>query len=378
MVGLLTLDSKIYNYGGFLQEMALQDAIKELGYECEIIDYDINQEVYTFSLKRGLKNLSYRKIKNKFLKRKELAISEEVAAAIAMRKHAIDLYRDSNLYLSKKIIRAELYNLTSKYNQLVCGSDQIWNPDYNIPSFFLNFGTSECNKIIYAASIGRNYLTRHEKNVYEKYLKYPDYISVREKSAQSIISKLTEKTIELVLDPTLLHTKKYWLEKANNSSFEYKDYIFCYFLNLTDEKIKAACDFAKKNKYTIITIPYLHNRYENDSERLCGKMLSNVNPADFLKLIMDADVILTDSFHATVFSIMFEKDFWCFKRDVGMYNMNTRLHTLLEYVSLEERMIEVSDLKNKVCMKNTKISFKKLDEQRQYSRKFLKDALSLN
>ena len=65
MVGLLTLDSRIYNYGGFLQEMALQDAIKGLGYECEIIDYEVSQEFNTFSLKRGIKNFSFDKIKGR-------------------------------------------------------------------------------------------------------------------------------------------------------------------------------------------------------------------------------------------------------------------------------------------------------------------------
>ena len=70
MVGLLTLDSRIYNYGGFLQEMALQDAINSLGYECEIIDYEVSQEFNTFSLKRGIKNFSFDKIKKKLTKEK--------------------------------------------------------------------------------------------------------------------------------------------------------------------------------------------------------------------------------------------------------------------------------------------------------------------
>ena len=68
MVGLLTLDSRIYNYGGFLQEMALQDAINSLGYECEIIDYEVSQELNTFSLKRGIKNFSFDNIKKKLTK----------------------------------------------------------------------------------------------------------------------------------------------------------------------------------------------------------------------------------------------------------------------------------------------------------------------
>lgn len=375
MVGLLTLDSRIYNYGGFLQEMALQDAIKGLGYECEVIDYDVSQEYNTFSLKRGVENFSFEKLKGKFIKERTVLCPNSVADSIAERKRAFDRYRAETIGLSQKMDYEALHDKNLSYDQLVCGSDQIWNPDYNIPSFFLNFGRSGCKRIIYAASIGKDHLSRHENKTYEKLLKYPNCVSVREESAQNIISKLTNKKVELVLDPTLLHQLEYWNEKANGSSLEYRDYIFCYFLNLTDEKVDAANDFARKNGSEIIAIPYLHNEAEEYSTKLKGTLVSAISPADFLNLIRNAKVVLTDSFHATVFSIIFQKEFWCFGRNAGVYSMNTRLHTLLGYVGMRDRMITPNELKNKVYNEHISINLDYLKNKQEESLAFLRNAL---
>lgn len=375
MVGLLTLDPRIYNYGGFLQEMALQDVIKELGYDCEIIDYDVSQEYNTFSLKRGIGNLTFEKLKRKFLKERAVPQSKADAELIAERKNAFDVYRADRINLSNKMRYDDLHNNSLPYDRLVCGSDQIWNPDYNIPAFFLNFGKENCKKIIYAASIGKESLSWRENKAYAKLLRFPDYVSVREKSAQNIISKLTDKKIELVLDPTLLHSQKYWMEKADDSSLKYENYIFCYFLNMTDEKVNAANDFAKRNGFEIIAIPYLHNEPERYSCKLNGTLVSTIGPADFVNLIRNAEVILTDSFHATVFSVLFQKIFWCFGRNTGAHNMNTRLHTLLGYVGLQDRIITPNELKNEACNEHIGINMDNLKEKQKESLEFLKEAL---
>lgn len=377
MVGLLTLDSRMYNYGGFLQEMALQDAIKSLGYECEIIDYDVSQEFNTFSLKRGIKNFLFKKIKKKLIKEKTIPLSDYVSDLVEKRKNVFDEYRADNLVLSRKMSSSDLSSVDLPYEQIVCGSDQIWNPDYNIPAFFLNFGRKGCRRVIYAASIGKDHLSRHQKKIYSKLLEFPDYISVREDSAQKLISNITETDVKLVLDPTLLHRQEYWMEKADDSSLNYRNYIFCYFLNLTDEKVRAANDFAEKNNCEIIAIPYLHNEMEEYSEKLNGKLFSEVNPADFLNLIRNAEAIITDSFHAIVFSIIFQKDFWCFGRNAGTYSMNTRLHTLLSYVEMQDRMIAPEDLKNRTHNTYVNIDLSNLKIKQKESITFLSNALEI-
>ena len=183
--------------------------------------------------------------------------------------------------------------------------------------------------------------------------------------------------MELVLDPTLLHQQEYWVKKADDSSLNYKNYIFCYFLNLTDEKVKSANEFARRNNCEIIAIPYLHNEMEEYSEKLEGKLLSEVNPADFLNLIRNAEAVITDSFHATVFSIVFQKKFWCFGRNAGTYNMNTRLHTLLGYVEMQDRMISPEDLKNKTHCIQMNIDLHNLEKKQKESIAFLSNALEI-
>ena len=102
-----------------------------------------------------------------------------------------------------------------------------------------------------------------------------------------------------------------------------------------------------------------------------------MNPADFLNLIRDAEAVITDSFHATVFSIIFQKDFWCFGRNVGTYSMNTRLHTLLSYVEMEDRMIAPDDLKNKTHCTHIDIDFHNLKMKQEESIAFLSNALEM-
>ena len=181
--------------------------------------------------------------------------------------------------------------------------------------------------------------------------------------------------MELVLDPTLLHKQEYWMEKADDSSLNYKKYIFFYFLDINDKKVKSVNDFAKKNNFEIIAIPYLHNEMEEYSEKLNGKLISEVNPADFLNLIRNAEAVITDSFHATVFSIIFKKDFWCFGRNVGTYSMDTRLHTLLGYVEMQDRMIAPSDLNDKTHCTDVDIDLQNLKIKQNKSIAFLSNAL---
>ena len=368
-VGIISIHYGV-NFGSALQAIALSQYLKQ-NFEFECVDV-INYIPKRFKRISRLKNISGYGAKyfmhglirmSRFEKTNKKYIS----------------YLKENTSVSKPIYSMEKAKTEfGDYDYLIAGSDQIWNPDYNIPAFFLNFGRKDCRKIIYAASIGKGQLSCLEKKTYSKLLEFPDYISVREDSAQKLISSITEKNVELVLDPTLLHQQEYWMKKADDSSLNHRNYIFCYFLNLTDEKVKSANDFAKKNNCEVIAIPYLHNEVEKYTEKLEGKLLSEVNPADFLNLIRNAEAVITDSFHATVFSIIFQKDFWCFGRNAGTYNMNTRLHTLLGYVEMQDRLIEPDDLKNKMHCTHVDIDLHNLKIEQKESIAFLSNALEIS
>ena len=375
-VGLMTLSPKTYNYGGFLQELALQDTIMDMGAQCEIVNYAPENELTTFSAKRNIKYLTlgkvYEKVTGVLCKK---PVTEMERENIRLRMKAFDDYRKISLRLSEPISYAQLYGRELPYDAIVCGSDQIWNPDFNIPSFFLGFARENQKRIIYAASIGKTKLTALQKHVYSKMLRNLDHISVREQSAEQMVSELTDKPVKLVLDPTLLRDRKYWEEKANASKKEYNKYIFCYFLELSQEKVDAARKFAQKYGCKIVAIPnLLHGQEKKLKENWADVLDANVGPADFLKLIEEADCVLTDSYHACVFSLVFQKAFWVFGRQAGFYNMNTRIHTLLDYYDARHKLIQPHELEDMPCG-DAVSSGKRIDEMRELSLVYLKNAL---
>ena len=342
-IGLLTLDSHIYNYGGALQEYALLTVLKSFG-DAEIIDYDLTSELYTFSAKRSLKYLTLEKVAEKAFGRLKGKTSgaEDVSQFVRARKQKFDEFRSTHMALSERYVCADLEKLDAGYDAIVCGSDQIWNPDYNVPSFFLNFA-DHAKKIIYAASIGKSDLREYQKKIYGSYIDRIDFASVRESSAKKLLEDYTDTKLSVVVDPTLLLERAEWLTVAE-PVLGLDAYIFCYFLQPTKEKINAATEFAKKHHKTLVSIPYLHHAYDEFTDLIPGIKLSEIGPAEFLGMILHADTILTDSFHATVFSILFGRPFWTFGRVSGKYNMNTRLDTLLAYFDLQEKMILPKEL----------------------------------
>ncbi|MBQ3257697.1 MAG: polysaccharide pyruvyl transferase family protein [Oscillospiraceae bacterium] len=358
-----------------MQELAMQDALVHVADDCEIINYSPAQEMYTFEGESFLEKLTLKRVIKKIRNIVQSAsVKEKVAVVDKIRKQSIDSYRDTQLYLSASINYETLHGEGLPYDTIVCGSDQIWNPDYNIPSYFLRFAKEDQRKVIYAASIGKDSLTKLQLNTYAELMKGLDYISVREHSAKEILQPVAEQPITVVLDPTLLHSREYWEGKASESTKSYKNYVFCYFLDMTEEKVKAAKDYAEKRGCELIQIPYIHGRYDYLCEKLGGIMDSDVNPADFLKLIWDAECVLTDSFHAAVFSLLFQKEFWVFGRMAGNYNMNTRLDTLLSYFGAEVRMIRPCDLVHKPY-EPLKVSEDVLAPMREISFNYLKKAL---
>lgn len=371
-VGLLTLDSRVYNYGGILQEYALWKSIEDMGYSCEIIDYDLTSEVYTFSIKRSILNLSLKKILDKVgkIKKKEKE-SIDITGIITNRKKLFDDFR-SNMKYSNRMSYSDLFELQKSYSSVVCGSDQIWNPDYNVPSFFLTFVNKPTKAVIYAASIGKALLTGHQLLVYKNLMKSIDFISVREKSAQQLLKGYTDKKIELVLDPTLLLSRDTWILFANQVNGMKDKYVFCYFLENNSEKREPACQYAKENNLQLIAIPYLHGSYSEIDSNMSNEEL-DIGPKEFLNLIFNAECVLTDSFHACVFSIIFDIKFRVFGRQSGNYNMNTRVETLLSYFDLNDCLIEPSDLKMNISkLKKSEKEFLKLKE---CSLRYLRDAL---
>lgn len=375
-IGLLTLDSRSYNYGGLLQEYALQQAIIALGYECEVLDYDHNSEYGMFSYKRSLRYLTPVKIINRLSKKKkqDKTKTKEVAEIINLRHKRFDDFRKE--YMSFSVRLKDLSSLN--YDGYVCGSDQIWNPGQSRPSFFLDFVDDMDRKTIYAASISRNKLKKEEKRVYKKYLTKLRNVSVREERAKELVeeivggSSLNGKEVKVVLDPTLLIDRTNWIEIAGREPRIKGKYIFCYFLGIDGAKRRAAKEFAEDMK--IISLPYLLGIYNPLDDGFSNDPFP-VGPSEFLNLILHAEYVLTDSFHASVFSILFNKRFRVFGRNSAGGNMNSRLETLLGYIDHGEYLIDTDKLGSSGIETADHYDFSKIERGKEMSIMWLRDSI---
>lgn len=371
-VGLLTLDARNNNYGGLLQEYALFRELVNLGYQVEVIDYDTSSEPNTFSYKRDLRFLTVDKMIKKIQKR---VLKRKVVESTIPNKLSRDLFskfRDQYITFSEKCTYVDLNELNNRYDGFVCGSDQIWNPSYNIPSFFLNFVIGN-NKVIYGASLGVSTISPMERKVYKGLLQDLKSISVREKEAREIIASLTDKKVEIVLDPTMILDRGDWMQFVREDKTR-EPYIFCYLLGIDSVKAEATKEFAKKTGCQIVSVPFENCIF---SEDYFPTFDQGMGPIEFLNLIYNAQFVLTDSFHASVFSIIFDKDFRVFSRVVGKVNMNDRLYTLLDWIDRKDLFIHPDGLEKVSVNDSITYDYSKIEKERIKSIQWLKNALEI-
>lgn len=319
-VGILTFH-RTTNYGAVLQAYALQKTISSLGYDVEIIDYN-NIDIYSYSDYR----IFYGKLPFKTRIGKVIRYPQNKRIA-----KKFELFRNKWMNLSDECNSHEqLQTIEDKYDMVVCGSDQVWNP-FAIHSDFNAFLLSNVKgkRISYAASAGNVSLWTKFLKVYWTYLHQFDSISVRESEMLQPTENLSQKKVTLVLDPTLLLNEKIWenLEEPLENNIQEKKYILVYYLG----KNKAmTCAIKTLQKQTGLPVVLLGRKIEG-VQSICIP----AGPGQFLTLFHNAKYVLTSSFHGTVFSILYRKPFLVF----GNGSYNSRMDTLLSALKLENRMI---------------------------------------
>lgn len=335
-VGLVPLLYNEYNYGGVLQFYALQRILKSNNIECDIIFFNNDEKAFCLELpvrKKILLNIKialYKIIYGKHSVTEKNIIEEN----IKKRKLKIDAFKQ--LHYSQVVNEASISY--SDYDAIVCGSDQIWNPNWARRRCFLEFVPDEINKVIYAASLGCESMSKEQKAQFEPRIERLQYVSLREQSGKAILdSFIKDKDIKVVLDPTLLLLPEDW----NNIVVEPKEkgYVFTYFLGKYDDKIEYIGEFAKRKGLKIINIPFASGE-KNDDVCFGDLQIKDADPGEFIGLIKNAEYIFTDSFHACVFSVLFKKEFYAFQRD-NSKKMQGRINTLLYNFNLPNRFIEV-------------------------------------
>lgn len=305
-VGIMTLYYKTYNYGAQLQAYALQKAVQKLGYECEQICYKwYNADIeYFYTNQSG----------------------------------NIDRFRDFAFSIphSKRVYSPEtIHEATSEYDIFICGSDQIWGvtasmPPYVVPHMSLSFVPDDKIKFSYGASMGGAALTTNQIPPIEYWASRLDALSVREQGAVPFIAGLTGKDVTSVLDPTLLLKTSEWSDiviPPENKG----EYIFTYNIGGNTELYKSAKELSQKLGCPIKTVSYNRN--------------DTAGPKEFLGLINNAKYVLTNSFHGTVFSIVFGKQFYVFPVDniQSEFSKNMRITDLLSKLGQINRFILKAD-----------------------------------
>ena len=263
--------------------------------------------------------------------------------------------------------------LHKKYDIFICGSDQIWSTilPFN-PFYYLCFTTKP--KIAYAPSIGADFYPESRKKEVKPYLDKFNSLSVREEIGKILISSFINKQISVVLDPTLLLDQSDWKVFLNPNGNDSNNKVLCYFLTFNKSYIEKVLSFAKQNRiplYIIIT----DQRFIKYAD-----VPLYVGPKEFISEIATASYIFTDSFHGTIFSILFKKQFLTFERfKKGAGNdQNSRVHNLLMKLELNHCLIKFENSNEKNLsfpIINYNHVFQKLNCYRKQSFSFLKNAL---
>lgn len=336
-----------HNYGSQLQALATQMIFDKLGVKNETIRIDglkpeINKAKYKYFLSRiwdintvldkmsTVRKLWAKKMNKEYAR--NLAVRDRIFSDFANTK-----FRLSGRYISK----AELGWNAHEYEAFVVGSDQLWLPSNISADYYtLNFVPDDVKKIAYATSFGVSSLPRKQAVMAQQFLNRLDAIFVREVSGQKLIKKLIGKDVPLVCDPTLLFTGEEWNKKVPQERRIKEEYILCYFLGNNPEQRAFARKLAERTDCKIVQLANL-DEYIKSDEGFADYPLYDVSPLDFVALIRDAKYVLTDSFHCTVFSTLFSKTFFSFRRynNDSLVSTNSRLYSLLDTLGLSERLL---------------------------------------
>lgn len=293
-IGILTFVNTS-NYGAALQAYALQSYIRDTGNSCDIIRYDCPD----VSSAHDPKALWKRKgIKNKLK-------APLLQSVYQKRLDAFRAFENSYCSFSEPCNRNNVAEIICQYDRIIVGSDQVWNPDINGKdnTFFLDFLDDNSKKCSYAASIGKNYFSQEEAAAYEKLLRQFSVISAREQgTAEQLAAALNRTDVTCDIDPTLLYDGdwKKFIKQDNPNG----DYIFLYLLPNNPTLFKAIRVFAAAHGCRTILL-------QKGMGKKKGCQIVNVaSPIDFLNYVYHAKYVISGSFHALCFSLIYEKEFY--------------------------------------------------------------------
>lgn len=348
------------NFGSGLQAFALQNLISSMGHNVNIINYRNPQ----FG-----KRVRWKSIVKFFLHNTVGLVNKKIYDKTLQ---GVNKYQKRYLHQTKCFYEPEqIAEITKGYSSLVYGSDQIWAPNVYAPIYMGAYIPADVQKISYAASIGLNDIPNELIGVYQQNLSSYKAVSVREYEGKELLKNKCEIEATVVLDPTLMVDANVYRKMKKPVKGVKGKYIYCYFLNKEHQYRESVEKYAREHNLQIV------GTSDRDADSEWMNKLTNLGADQFLWLIDNAETIFTDSYHGSIFSLLFHKNLWTFVRfdENNPICQNSRIRQLQNNFGIGHRVIS-----SKAAIDDSKvIDFdyfeNRLSELRTDSYIFLKNAL---
>lgn len=324
-IGILTYH-RSHNYGALLQAIALRETLENLGHDVNFVDYwpDYHRKMYALFDKAQIKW------------KKPTRTLMYIMRFLILYPYNMQKSKKFEKFINSFIV-PHCKDISSRFDLIVCGSDQIWrkqpglNYKYN-PIYFAQGDIKTDYYISYAASMGNMNINKEEKESLIKWLKNFKSISVRETSLKEVLDSINIPNVKVVADPTLLFAKNQWKEKLKAQlNKQKKKYILYYNLQPKSFDVSSIKKYAREKNLQLIKL-----RPFAGIDSYMANTITCADPYDMIRLIANAEIVFTSSYHCLVFSIIFEKNFF------ASFSSNIkRAESLLESLNLIDRLIPI-------------------------------------
>jgi len=362
-VGILTFPNST-SFGAALQMYALYRAVEELGAEAEILNYHnayMKAERHTGRV-RGKSSIGGKL----YLLLKNAMHCRQISGFRAFEK-SLDRYP------AKPVSdKHALPGLCERYSHVICGSDQVWNPNITDTdlSYFLDFCDCDTKRISYAPSFGISEFSTEFQTKIKKELLQFKALSAREVEGQELIQALTGTDVPLVTDPTFLLTKAQWTQEERTCTKQKEPYILYYTVKSSKHLLQFARKLAEeKNMKLLVVGGNAVKQLKNRDSRL--EYAWDLEPRQWLGLMHHADCVVTNSFHGTAFSLIYEKDFYLELSS----ETNSRLRQIVRTAAVEDRVVGEGCAAWDSHIDYTRV-MEKLEPLKKSSKEYLKAAIT--
>lgn len=356
-VGCLTFHGA-YNYGSALQAYALQESVINISKDIDYKIINYRTQIQSISYQSVFQKKDLKSIYSRFF---VLGKTKELEG----KSRKFEKFLLNELRLTNRVESIdEAYRIIDQFDTIIVGSDQVWNIrafDFSW-LYFLEQKKSRINAFSYAVSMGCKKIecTQEESQRIKNALKSFNHVSVRDCFTKEFLTTCgySDNQISINCDPVLLMDAESWKKLANSSEciLPRKKYILFYDLSRNKENWKIAKEISKMMNMPVIITCVPFPRTISESCSSCFEKYFNVGPKEWLKLIMESELVLSSSFHGTVFSVLFKKKFYTINGA-----SDYRISTFLRNISLEDRDINVQNYREKVDI-NVEIDYSKAND----------------